>query len=155
MHPPAGADVDAARSKLEETIYTQTSLFCLELALARLFETLGIRPDALFGHSIGELVAACLAGVFTVDDAVKVVCERARLMQESPAGRMAAVTGDRALIRQLVAAYPNAAVAAHNGPRQTVISGDPAADRRALRRARRRAISRSSRSPSREAFTRR
>ena len=125
--PPADADLDAARLRLEETIYTQTSLFCVELALARLWETLGVRPDVLFGHSIGEVVAACLAGVFSVDDAVRVVCERARLMQEeSPRGTMAAVTGDRGLIRQLLAAYPTtAALAGHNGPRQTVISGDP------------------------------
>ena len=125
---PAKADEGAARERLEETIYTQTSLFCVELALARLLETLGLRPDALFGHSVGEIVAACVAGVFSVEDAIRVVCERARLMQAAPPGKMAAVTGDRALIREIVARYPTtAAVAAHNGPHQTVIAGKPAA----------------------------
>jgi phthiocerol/phenolphthiocerol synthesis type-I polyketide synthase E len=82
-----GAEV--ARRK--DTRYTQPALFSLQLALARLLETWGLRPAAMLGHSLGELVAATLAGVFDTGDAIRLVSARAQLMAEQPPGSMLAV----------------------------------------------------------------
>jgi acyl transferase domain-containing protein/acyl carrier protein len=121
----------AHREKLGETLYAQTSLFCLEVGLARLWESWGVRPDMMFGHSVGEVVAAYVGGVFSFDAAIKVICGRARIMQEeTPEGRMAAVAGERCIIEELVAPdTEHLSIASYNGPGQTVVSGAPEAVR--------------------------
>ncbi|GHG43888.1 MULTISPECIES: type I polyketide synthase [Amycolatopsis] len=101
-------------------------LFTVEYALARLLAHRGVRPDLLVGYSLGEYVAACLAGVFTLADALHVVTGRARLIGQAPAGRMLAVA---ASADQVSAAVRDTEVdvAALNGPQMTVLSGAPEA----------------------------
>ncbi|MEW9555768.1 SDR family NAD(P)-dependent oxidoreductase [Nonomuraea sp. NPDC050783] len=102
-------------------------LFTAEYALARLLRHWGVVPDLLIGYSLGEYVAACLAGVFSLEDALHVVIERAHLIAAVPAGRMVAVAASEDRIRDLLpAAGAEVDVAALNGPAMTVLSGLPA-----------------------------
>jgi acyl transferase domain-containing protein/acyl carrier protein len=84
-------DTEAAREKLTQTRIAQPALFSVEYALAQLWMEWGIHPQAMIGHSLGEFVAACLAGVFSLEDALALVAERGRLMQSLPRGSMLAV----------------------------------------------------------------
>ncbi|GAA0964678.1 hypothetical protein GCM10009555_002320 [Acrocarpospora macrocephala] len=97
-------------------------LFTVEYALAQLLAHRGVRPDALLGYSLGEYVAATLAGVFTLEDALRIVTERARLISAIPAGKMVAVAAGEDQIRAVSAEVE---VAALNGPTMTVLSGRP------------------------------
>ncbi|MFV2110445.1 SDR family NAD(P)-dependent oxidoreductase [Micromonospora sp. LOL_015] len=117
---PEGPD-----SPLDQTRYTQPSIFAVEYALARLWQSWGIRPDAVLGHSVGEITAACVAGVLTLPDAVRLVVERGRLMQSlPPGGVMATVVCDEARARRAIGDRTGeVAVAAVNGPADTVIAG--------------------------------
>ncbi|GAA3879201.1 hypothetical protein GCM10023084_35120 [Streptomyces lacrimifluminis] len=118
------ADPDA----IHRTEYTQPALFTLEYALARLWMSWGIRPNVLIGHSIGEVVAAAVAGLFGLSDAVTLVAARARLMQAVRAeGGMAAVAAPAEEIEPLLAAHPDLTLAGINAPDQVVISGATAA----------------------------
>jgi acyl transferase domain-containing protein len=120
------ADHDAgAAERLAETHFTQPALFVIEHSLARLWMEWGIRPKAMLGHSIGEYVAACLAGVFSLEDALALVAERGRLMAGVPAGAMLAVP----LTEESLAPWLGAelSLAAVNAPDRCVVSGPHAA----------------------------
>jgi myxalamid-type polyketide synthase MxaC len=115
---------------LQQTQYAQPALFALEYALAALWRTWGIEPAAVAGHSVGEYVAACLAEVFDLETAIRLVCARGRLMGSLPkGGAMAAVHASEAHLRTLLAQSGDARVslAAFNGPETVVISGPDSA----------------------------
>jgi acyl transferase domain-containing protein/surfactin synthase thioesterase subunit/acyl carrier protein len=119
---------------LNETAYTQPALFAVEYALAELWQCFGVVPDAVIGHSVGEFVAACAAGVMSLQDACRLVAVRGRLMQSlPPIGSMASVLGDKETIMRLIAAYGTSlSIAAINSPRSLVVSGETAAVREFL-----------------------
>ncbi len=125
IYPAAGANLEL----LNQTQYTQPALFVIEYAMARLWMAWGLRPNAMIGHSIGEYVAACLAGVFSLEDTLALVAARGRLMQSLPVGTMLAVP----LTEKEVLPYLglNLSLAAVNAPNMCVVSG-PQTDIEAL-----------------------
>lgn len=121
LYPAPGADLDQAAEQLKQTANTQPALFVVEYALATLLEHWGIHPSGMIGHSVGEYVAACLAGVFSLEDALMLVATRGRLMQSCPAGAMLAVMADESIVRSYVA--NDVSMAAINAPGTSVLSG--------------------------------
>jgi len=113
-----GPEADAALARTE---VTQPALFTLEYALAKLWESWGVRPDSMIGHSIGEYVAATLAGVFELPDALRLVATRGRLMGSLAPGAMAAISCDEAEIAPLLPA--GLSIATVNGPGTCVVTG--------------------------------
>lgn len=110
---------------IDQTWLTQVALFSVEYALAQLWLAWGIRPHALIGHSIGEYVAACLAGVFSLEDALRLVAARGRLMQSLPEGAMLAVPLAEAALLPFLG--PDLSLAAVNAPALCVVAGSPQA----------------------------
>jgi acyl transferase domain-containing protein len=120
LYPDAESARDAER-RLRETAIAQPALFCVEYALARWWMGLGVQPEAMIGHSIGEYVAACLAGVFSLEDALALVAARGRLMQQLPQGAMLAVPLSENDVRPLL--NGQLSLAAVNAPELCVVSG--------------------------------
>ena len=121
LYPPTGVDDAEASARIEQTSLAQPILFATEYALARLWMHWGVRPAAMLGHSIGEYVAACLAGVFSLEDALRLVAVRGRLMQEQPEGSMMAVALPEAELSSMLP--PEISIAAVNEPASCVVSG--------------------------------
>ncbi|WP_323860008.1 type I polyketide synthase [Xenorhabdus szentirmaii] len=121
----ASANMPANTPALYETRYTQPALFVVEYALSQLLMEWGIRPSACIGHSIGEYVAACLAGVFTLEDALTIVTKRAELMNRMPGGKMLAVGLDRKTLQGYL--HEGVTLAACNAPEFCVVSGETGA----------------------------
>ncbi len=117
------ADPGAAENGLARTLFSQPATFIVEYALARLLESWGLAPQALVGFSLGEYVAACLAGVFSLGDALRVVVRRAQLVEELAEGGMLAAPISEQEAGALVAEIPGLAVAAIVGPELCVLAG--------------------------------
>ncbi|MEO1298631.1 MAG: acyltransferase domain-containing protein, partial [Cyanobacteria bacterium J06636_16] len=111
--------------RMHQTQFAQPTLFALEYALAQLWLSYGIEPQALMGHSIGEYVAACLAGVFSLEDGLRLVAARGRLMQACPAGAMLSVALSEGALATLLPG--DMVIAVVNGPEVCAVSGTEAA----------------------------
>ena len=122
-------------SLIDQTAYTQPAIFVIEYALAKLWATWGIKPDVVMGHSIGEYVAATVAGIFSLEDGLKLIAARGRLMQQlPPGGEMVAVMASVAKVTKFLPANGDkVAIAAINGPKNVVISGEATAVREIVR----------------------
>ena len=118
---PKEEDSLSAAEKLQQTGISQPALFVVEYALAQLWGEWGVRPGATIGHSIGEYVAATVAGTFSLEDALSLVSQRGRLMQQMPPGRMVAVPLPEEGVRELLSSQLS--VAAVNGASSCVVSG--------------------------------
>ena len=131
LHPQLGLDIRSLlhskdgedAGQIKRTAFAQPALFVVEYALARRLMTSGVEPAAFVDHSIGELVAACLAGVFDLPDALKLVALRGQLMQACAPGSMMAVFLSAADVHPYLERNPKVEIAALNGPELTVLSG--------------------------------
>ncbi|MBW4689757.1 MAG: SDR family NAD(P)-dependent oxidoreductase [Komarekiella atlantica HA4396-MV6] len=119
-------EVTLSSSIIDQTAYSQPALFAIEYALAQLWGSWGIKPDVVMGHSLGEYVAACVAGIFSLEDGLKLIAHRGRLMQQlASGGEMVSVSASLETVNQLIAPYTQkVAIAAINGPESVVISGE-------------------------------
>ncbi len=121
LYPQNGED----GALIDQTGYTQPALFAIEYALAQLWASWGIEPGVVMGHSVGEYAAACIAGVFTLEDGLKLIAARGRLMQSlPPGGAMAAIFASEEIVAEAIEPYrQQVSIGAINGPANTVISG--------------------------------
>jgi acyl transferase domain-containing protein/acyl carrier protein len=133
---------DDERGEREQIQFVQPMLFAIEVGLAALWRAWGVEPDAVVGHSMGEIAAAHVAGILPLDQAVRIICRRSRLLQQlSGQGAMALVELNLEQAEQALAGYsPKVSVAVSNGPRSTVLAGDPAALQELLSRLSREGI---------------
>lgn len=118
---PDPSEVEIATQKLAQTAVTQPALFVIEYAMAQLWQSWGVVPKAMIGHSIGEYVAACLAGVFSLEDGLALVAARGRLMQQMPAGAMLTVALPEQEVQPFLGRH--LFLAGINGPARCVVSG--------------------------------
>ncbi|MCA1568670.1 MAG: acyltransferase domain-containing protein [Acidobacteria bacterium] len=116
-------DQSSTDFEINQTALTQPALFVVEYALAKLWMEWGVMPAAFIGQSIGEYVAACLAGVMSLADALFLVATRARLMQRMPPGSMLAISASEQATRDIIETWPELSLAAVNGPSRCVVSG--------------------------------
>jgi acyl transferase domain-containing protein/thioesterase domain-containing protein/acyl carrier protein len=125
LYPPASL-ADDPTAPVHQTEFTQPALFALEYALAELWQSWGVVPDIVAGHSVGEYPAACVAGVMSLEDGLALIAERARLMQAvKRRGKMAVVFADRERVAAALNGYGGRVViAVLNGPENTVVSGE-------------------------------
>ncbi len=122
---PRPGEEQAAGATLTRTMMAQPALFVVEHALAMLWRSLGVRPRAVLGHSLGEFTAACVAGVFEFEEALALVCARGRLMESMRPGSMLVVQLHASALEPLLG--PGVELAADNGPETCVAAGEPAA----------------------------
>ncbi len=115
-------NLELAETKLKDTEVSQVVLFVIEYALAQLWQYWGIKPFGFIGHSVGEYVAACLSGVFTLNDALKIICFRGKLLQSLPTGSMLAVFLPEEDMKQMLS--KNISLAAVNASDICVVSGE-------------------------------
>ncbi|MBN3958489.1 type I polyketide synthase, partial [Nostoc sp. NMS8] len=124
---PKEQDSETASKQLQQTALTQAALFVTEYALAQLLMSWGIHPEAMIGHSIGEYVAATIAGVFSLEDALKIVAKRGQLMQQLPSGSMLAIKLPEKDVELLLSAQTlykkYLEIAVINSPSDCVVSG--------------------------------
>ena len=134
---------DSDDALVNRTDYTQPALFAVEFALADLVKSWGVAPDAVIGHSLGEITAACVAEVIALEDTVRLVTARGALMHRLPSGgTMASIFAEESVVRALIDKIaPNITVAAMNGPLNTVVSGGQDSLRPLLQELERRNIS--------------
>ncbi|MEZ4867751.1 MAG: type I polyketide synthase [Caldilineaceae bacterium] len=125
LYPDQATAADVTQGALDQTAFTQPALFAIEYALAKLWMAWGIQPDLVLGHSVGEYVAACIAGVFSLEDGLRLIAERGRLMQALPPnGAMVALFASEPQVNAaLHAKAETVSIAAVNGPQHVVISG--------------------------------
>ena len=117
----SSVDTAEAAEKLQKTEFAQPALFVLEYALAKLFMSWGVKAQAMIGHSVGEYVAACLSGVFSLEDGLRLVSERGRLMQTLPGGSMLSVSLSESELLPLIG--KRLEIAAVNSPSLCVVAG--------------------------------
>ncbi|NEQ95268.1 MAG: acyltransferase domain-containing protein [Cyanothece sp. SIO2G6] len=117
-------EIEQGNRVLSQTAYTQPALFATEYALYQLWRSWGIKPSVVMGHSIGEIVAACVAGVFSLEDGLKLSAMRGKLMQQLPAGgAMVSAIASVERVKACIGGEDGVAIAAINGPQSTVFSG--------------------------------
>lgn len=120
-----GAEAGASEL-INQTAYTQPCIFVVEYALAKLLMEWGVQPDMMIGHSIGEYVAACISGIFSLEDCLTLIMKRGELMQGAPTGAMLSVQVQEEVIPRLLQQYPGISLAAVNSSETAVLSGDTA-----------------------------
>src|SRR5579864_254598 len=118
---------ETAAERLAQTQYTQPALFTIEYALAKTWMKWGLHPECMIGHSVGEYTAACLAGVFSLETALRLVASRGRLMQQAPDGSMTGIMLPASVVASMLVQHPEVSLAAFNAPSACVISGPTAA----------------------------
>ena len=125
LYPNSTEDNEKSIKLINQTAYTQPILFAVEYALFELWKSWGVQPSIVMGHSVGEYVAACVAGVFSLDDGLKLIAAWGRLIQTIPlGGGMVSVLATTEEIERILEAHPTeVTIAAYNGPRNLVLSG--------------------------------
>ncbi|NEP71469.1 MULTISPECIES: acyltransferase domain-containing protein [Okeania] len=124
LYPPEEIE-ESTQYLLDETAYTQPALFAVQYAMFELWKSWGIKPDVMMGYSVGEYAAACVAGVFSLENVLKVIAERSRLMAELPKdGKIVAVKASEQEVRTIIGSQPCPIwISAINGPKNVAIAG--------------------------------